>query len=114
LKQREKPVTLAASSLRADAPKNLENSSLTASLSLSIGKGVLRSQAMNAAKLATFCAVRELTFVEAGVADGIKGGWFQTRKRERAFFTEQEVAEFADKVKAGSNRHRQTQASFTS
>lgn len=69
---------------------------------------------MNAAKLATFCAVRELTFVEAGVADGHKGGWFQTRKRERAFYTENEIAEFADRVKVESARIRRVAESFTS
>lgn len=69
---------------------------------------------MNAARLATFCAVRELTFVEAGIADGQKGGWFQTRKRERAFFTEGEITEFADRVKAESARIRKVAESFTS
>ncbi|MCC7509643.1 MAG: hypothetical protein IT464_09730 [Planctomycetes bacterium] len=59
---------------------------------------------MNAATLATFCAVRELTFVEAGVADGNKGGWFQTRKRQRQFYTEQEITDFTNRVKSESAR----------
>jgi hypothetical protein len=69
---------------------------------------------MDAAKIATFCAVRELTFVESGVADGRKGGWFQTRKRQRAFYSELEISEFAARVQADSVRRRQVQQSFTS
>lgn len=61
---------------------------------------------MNAANIATFCAVRELTFVEAGIADGAKGGWFQTRKRERQFYSETEVDQFAKKVQDDSARRR--------
>ncbi|MBX3458766.1 MAG: hypothetical protein KF696_02235 [Planctomycetes bacterium] len=61
---------------------------------------------MNAANIATFCAVRELTFVEAGVADGTKGAWFQTRKRERQFYTEIEVDQFAKKIQDDSARRR--------
>lgn len=68
---------------------------------------------MNAQKLSTFCAVRELSFVEQGVRQGIKGAWFETRKRERRFFTESEVIEFADEVKTQSDRLPVIQ-SFTS
>lgn len=68
---------------------------------------------MNAQKLSTFCAVRELSFVEQGVRQGVKGAWFETRKRERRFFTESEVIEFADEVKTQSDRHPVIQ-SFTS
>lgn len=68
---------------------------------------------MNAQKLSTFCAVRELSFVEQGVRQGIKGAWFETRKRERRFFTESEVVTFADEVKTQSDRLPVIQ-SFTS
>ena len=68
---------------------------------------------MNAQKLSTFCAVRELSFVEQGVRQGVKGAWFETRKRERRFFTESEVIEFADEVKTQSDRLPVIQ-SFTS
>jgi hypothetical protein len=68
---------------------------------------------MNAAKLVTFCAVREMTFVEQGSRDGVRGAWFETRKRERCFYTEQEVEEFADKVRTTSKRLR-AQQTYTS
>ncbi len=68
---------------------------------------------MNAQKLSTFCAVRELSFVEQGVRQGVKGAWFETRKRERRFFTESEVITFADEVKTQSDRLPVIQ-SFTS
>lgn len=68
---------------------------------------------MDAATLNTFCAVRELDYVEQGCSDGIRGAWFQTRKRERKFFTDDEVQAFTDKVKSDSNRHARIH-SFTS
>jgi hypothetical protein len=69
---------------------------------------------MNAQTLAMFCAVRELDYVEQGTDHGVKGAWFQTRKRVRKFFTEDEVKEFADRVKSESDRHAQVNPSFTS
>ena len=32
---------------------------------------------MNAEKLARFCAIRELDYVEQGMSHGVKGAWFQ-------------------------------------
>lgn len=69
---------------------------------------------MNAEKLARFCAIRELDYVEQGMSQGVKGAWFQTRKRERQFYTEQEVVDFNLKVQADSNRHARVNGSFTS
>ncbi|MCA8937852.1 MAG: hypothetical protein KDB68_16825 [Planctomycetes bacterium] len=69
---------------------------------------------MNAEKLARFCAIRELDYVEQGMSHGVKGAWFQTRKRVRQFFTETEVLDFDAQVKADSNRHAQVTPSFTS
>jgi hypothetical protein len=69
---------------------------------------------MDAERIATFCAVRELTFVEAGLADGSKGGWFQDRKRRRSFVTEQEISEFTERVRQESARRLQVYASYTS
>jgi hypothetical protein len=69
---------------------------------------------MNAEKLARFCAGRELDYVEQGITQGIRGAWFQTRKRERRFFTDAEVIDFTEKVRTGSDRHTQVKSSFTS
>jgi len=69
---------------------------------------------MNASTLATYCAVRELVYVEQGFASGQKGAWFQTRKRERMFVTENDIHEFAEKVRSDSARNRQLHVSFTS
>ena len=69
---------------------------------------------MNAEKVARFCAIRELDYVEQGISQGVKGAWFQTRKRERRFFTEKEVIDFNDQVQTESNRHAQVSDSFTS
>ncbi len=69
---------------------------------------------MDAERIATFCAVRELTFVEAGLADGHKGGWFQDRKRHRSFFTEQQISEFTEQLRIESARHRQIYTTYTS
>lgn len=69
---------------------------------------------MKAETLARFCAVRELDYVEAGISHGIKGAWFQTRKRERRFFTDKEVIDFTEKVKSDSDRHTRVNGSFTS
>jgi hypothetical protein len=69
---------------------------------------------MDAERIATFCAVRELTFVEAGLADGSKGGWFQDRKRHRSFVTEQEITDFTERVRQESARRVQVYASYTS
>ncbi|MCA8910378.1 MAG: hypothetical protein KDB82_01635 [Planctomycetes bacterium] len=69
---------------------------------------------MNAEKVARFCAIRELDYVEQGISQGVKGAWFQTRKRERQFFTEKEVIDFNDQVQTESNRHAQVSDSFTS
>lgn len=68
---------------------------------------------MNAQKLATFCNVLELAYVEQGISHGVRGAWFQTRKRERKFYTEDEVVNFTDKVKEDSSRHAKVD-SFTS
>lgn len=46
---------------------------------------------MKASDLTTFCAVKELTFVETCVRDGIKGAWFENRKHDRQFISEQEI-----------------------
>jgi hypothetical protein len=69
---------------------------------------------MNAETLARFCAVRELDYVEQGISQGIRGGWFQTRKRERKFFTDAEVIDFTDKVRTSSDRFTKVNNSFTS
>jgi hypothetical protein len=69
---------------------------------------------MNAETLARFCAVRELDYVEQGISQGIRGAWFQTRKRERKFFTDAEVIDFTEKVRTGSDRHAKVHGSFTS
>jgi len=69
---------------------------------------------VNAEKVARFCAIRELDYVEQGISQGVKGAWFQTRKRERQFFTEKEVIDFNDQVQTESNRHAQVSDSFTS
>ena len=69
---------------------------------------------MNAQTLAMFCAVRELDYVEQGVSHGVKGAWFQTRKRVRQFFTEEEVLDFTEKVKSSSDRHTRVNPTFTS
>jgi hypothetical protein len=69
---------------------------------------------MNAETLARFCAVRELDYVEQGLAHGVRGAWFQTRKRVRQFFTDAEVIEFTEKVRTGSDRHKQVNGTFTS
>lgn len=68
---------------------------------------------MNANTLATFCAIRELSYVEQGVANGVRGAWFQDRNRERSFYTDIEVEDFARKVQKDSSRHKQV-TSFTS
>jgi hypothetical protein len=69
---------------------------------------------MKASTLATFCAVRELTYVEQGSTEGKKGAWFQTRKRERMFVSEGEILEFTERVLSESPHHRQLHVSFTS
>ena len=69
---------------------------------------------MNAQTLAMFCAVQELDYVEQGMSQGVKGAWFQTRKRVRKFFTETEVLDFTDKVKSSSDRHVKVNPSYTS
>jgi hypothetical protein len=69
---------------------------------------------VNAEKVARFCAIRELDYIEQGINHGIRGAWFQTRKRERQFFTEQEVIDFNEHVQTESNRHAQVNNSFTS
>jgi hypothetical protein len=66
---------------------------------------------MNAETLNRFCAVLELDYVEQGMSAGIKGAWFQTRKRERKFYTEDEVQAFTNRVRTESGRHA---ATFTS
>lgn len=68
---------------------------------------------MNAQKLATFCNVLELAYVEQGMSHGVRGAWFQTRRRERKFFTEDQMVTFTDKVEEDSGRHRQVNT-FTS
>jgi hypothetical protein len=69
---------------------------------------------MNAETLARFCAVRELDYVEQGIAQGVRGAWFQTRKRERKFFTDAEVIDFTDKVRTSSDRFTKVNGSYTS
>ncbi|MCB9936491.1 MAG: hypothetical protein H6840_12465 [Planctomycetes bacterium] len=69
---------------------------------------------MNAETLVKFCAIRELDYIEQGMSHGVKGAWFQTRKRERRFFSEDELREFNEKVKSDSNRHARVNPSFTS
>ncbi|MCC6464736.1 MAG: hypothetical protein IT463_05290 [Planctomycetes bacterium] len=53
---------------------------------------------MDAATLTTFCAVRELSFVEQGVREGAKGAWFENRRRQRTFFSDDEITQFAARV----------------
>lgn len=55
---------------------------------------------MDAATVTTFCQVRELSFVEQSVRDGVRGAWFENRRRERKFFAETEISEFADEIRA--------------
>lgn len=69
---------------------------------------------MNAETLSRFCAVRELDYVEAGISQGVRGAWFQTRKRVRQFFTDAEVIEFTERVRSGSDRHDKVKGTFTS
>lgn len=54
---------------------------------------------MDAASLTCFCQVRELSYVEQTIQGGIKGAWFETRKRERKFFPDTEIASFTKDVK---------------
>lgn len=67
---------------------------------------------MNAETLTRFCRVLELDYVEQGISGGCKGAWFQTRKRERKFYTEDEVEAFDTRVQSESSRH--ARVSFTS
>jgi hypothetical protein len=69
---------------------------------------------MNASTLATYCAVRELVYVEQGLSQGVKGAWFQNRSRERMFVKEQDIHEFTEKVRREALNHRQLHVSFTS
>ena len=46
---------------------------------------------MEAATITIFCAIRELSYVEQGVLEGVRGGWFETRRRERRFFANEEI-----------------------
>ena len=55
---------------------------------------------MEASAVATFCAVKELTFVELTVRDGVKGGWFEDRKRNRSFHSVEEVKNQAEKARS--------------
>jgi len=68
---------------------------------------------MNAETLSRFCRVLELDYVEQGMSAGCKGAWFQNRKRERKFYSEDEVQAFNTKVQTESNRHAKVN-SFTS
>ncbi|MBE7493014.1 MAG: hypothetical protein HS108_14830 [Planctomycetes bacterium] len=55
---------------------------------------------MDAASLTCFCQVRELSYVEQAVQGGIKGAWFENRRRERKFFAESEIDAFAREVQS--------------
>lgn len=68
---------------------------------------------MDAASLTCFCRVRELSYVEQTVQGGVKGAWFENRKRERKFYTEVEVDNFATEVKLHPVTMIQGQTSFT-
>ena len=68
---------------------------------------------MNAETLSRFCRVLELDYVEQGMNGGCKGAWFQTRKRERKFYSEDEVQAFDSRVQTKSSRNAKVQ-SFTS
>jgi hypothetical protein len=68
---------------------------------------------MDAASLTCFCQVRELSYVEQTIQGGIKGAWFETRKRERKFYPEVEIDTFARELRAHPVP-RVINASFTS
>lgn len=53
---------------------------------------------MDAASLTTFCHIRELSYVEQTVREGVKGAWFETRRHERKFFAEAEISDFAKDI----------------
>jgi hypothetical protein len=53
---------------------------------------------MDAASVTTFCHIRELSFVEQTVQGGVKGAWFETRRHERKFFPEAEIAGLAQQI----------------
>lgn len=55
---------------------------------------------MDAASLTCFCQVRELSYVEQTVQGGIKGAWFENRRRERKFFADTEIIDFAKEVRS--------------
>ncbi len=47
---------------------------------------------MDAAALAIFCNVREVSFIEMGLRNGAKGAWFSDRKYNRKFVTAEELS----------------------
>lgn len=55
---------------------------------------------MDSATLTTFCHVRELSYVEQSVRDGVKGAWFENRRHERKFFAESEISSFTQGVRS--------------
>lgn len=65
---------------------------------------------MDAASLTCFCQVRELSYVEQTIQGGIKGAWFENRKRERKFYPETEIDTFARDVQS----HPVPRVGFTS
>ncbi|MBK9975489.1 MAG: hypothetical protein IPP14_12025 [Planctomycetes bacterium] len=67
---------------------------------------------MDAASVTSFCQVRELSFVEQSVRNGIKGAWFENRRRERSFFAESEIADFSKELRAHP-LPRHTASTFT-
>lgn len=61
-------------------------------------KPTMPGATMDAALLTTFCAVRELTFVERGVRGGSQGYWFESRKRDRSFYSDEQLREAVEKI----------------
>lgn len=57
--------------------------------------------AMDAATLAIYCNVREVSFVETGVCNGDKGAWFVDRKNNRRFVTADELSRSVASIRVG-------------
>ena len=55
---------------------------------------------MKARKITRFCAVSELTLIEAGSVDGRDGWWFNDTKLRRHFVSEDEMHERLERRKS--------------
>lgn len=56
---------------------------------------------MDAATLAVYCNVREVSFVETGVRNGAKGAWFVDRRHNRRFVTADELSQTIANMRVG-------------